>query len=62
MIRSDSRAALLALLELATPWAFVSYLHPSFSGEVAEPLLRYSCAAPLSGGETAGTGRSRRPA
>jgi len=33
------RAALLALLGLAALWAFVSYLHPGFTGEVAE-LLR----------------------
>lgn len=40
MIRTIARAVLLALLALLTLWAFVSYLHPSFSGEVAELLLR----------------------
>jgi hypothetical protein len=40
VIRAVARAALLALLGLVTLWAFVSYLHPSFSGEVAELLLR----------------------
>ncbi len=39
MIRSVARAALLALLALVALWAFVSYLHPSFTGEVAD-LLR----------------------
>ena len=39
MIRAVARAVLLALLALLALWAFVSYLHPSFSGEVAE-LLR----------------------
>ena len=36
MIRAVARAALLALLALVTLWAFVSYLDPAFSGEVAE--------------------------
>lgn len=40
MIRTVARAVLLALLALLTLWAFVSYLHPSFSGEVADLLLR----------------------
>jgi len=39
VIRTVARSALLALLGLVALWAFVSYLHPSFSGEVAE-LLR----------------------
>jgi hypothetical protein len=37
--RTVARAVLLALLALLALWAFVSYLHPSFSGEVAD-LLR----------------------
>jgi hypothetical protein len=37
--RTVARALLLALLALLALWAFVSYLHPSFSGEVAD-LLR----------------------
>ena len=40
MIPTVARAALLALLALLALWAFVSYLHPSFSGEVADLLLR----------------------
>lgn len=39
MTGTVARAALLAALALAALWAFVSYLHPSFTGEVAE-LLR----------------------
>lgn len=39
MTGTAARAALLAALALAALWAFVSYLHPSFTGEVAE-LLR----------------------
>lgn len=35
-----ARAVLLGLLALLTLWAFVSYLHPSFSGEVADLILR----------------------
>lgn len=34
------RAAVLAALGLLTLWAFVSYLHPGFTGELAEALLR----------------------
>ncbi len=40
MIRTVAHAVLLALLALLTLWAFVSYLHPGFSGEVADLLLR----------------------
>lgn len=40
MTRAVARAALLGLAALLALWAFVSYLHPSFSGEVAEALLR----------------------
>jgi uncharacterized membrane protein YhdT len=39
VIRVVARWALLALLALLALWAFVSYLHPSFTGEVAD-LLR----------------------
>ena len=39
MIPALARAAVLALLALLALWAFVSYLHPSFTGEVAD-LLR----------------------
>lgn len=39
MTGTVARAVVLALLALAALWAFVSYLHPSFTGEVAE-LLR----------------------
>jgi len=38
--RTVAQSVLLAVLALLTLWAFVSYLHPSFSGEVAELLLR----------------------
>ncbi len=40
MSQTIARYVLLALLALLTLWAFVSYLHPSFSGEAAELLLR----------------------
>jgi hypothetical protein len=40
VIRTIAQAALVALLALLALWAFVSYLAPSFSGEVAELLLR----------------------
>lgn len=39
MTRVVARAVVLALLALAALWAFVSYLQPAFSGELAE-LLR----------------------
>lgn len=39
MTRVVARAVVLALLALAALWAFVAYLQPSFSGELAE-LLR----------------------
>ncbi len=29
----------LAILALVTLWAFVSYLHPSFSGEIGDVLI-----------------------
>jgi hypothetical protein len=40
VIRSIARAGVLALLALVALWAFVSYLHPAFTGELAEALLR----------------------
>jgi hypothetical protein len=40
VIRAVAKAALLALLALVALWAFVSYLDPAFSGQVAELLLR----------------------
>lgn len=36
------KAVVLVALGLLTLWAFVSYLHPSFTGELAEALLRCS--------------------
>ena len=36
------RAVVLVVLGLLTLWAFISYLHPSFTGELAEALLRCS--------------------
>jgi len=39
VIPTLARAVVLALLALLALWAFVSYLHPSFTGEVAD-LLR----------------------
>jgi hypothetical protein len=38
--RSVAEACLVALLALIALWAFVSYLQPAFSGEVAADLLR----------------------
>jgi len=40
ILRTTLRAALLALLALVTLWAFVSYLEPGFTGELAGELLR----------------------
>jgi hypothetical protein len=40
ILRPALRAALLALLALVTLWAFVSYLEPAFTGELAAELLR----------------------
>ena len=39
MIRSMLAASLVGLLALLALWAFVSYLDPAFSGEVASGLL-----------------------
>ncbi|MBS1108261.1 MAG: hypothetical protein H6Q88_253 [Anaeromyxobacteraceae bacterium] len=39
MIRSMLAASLVGLLALLVLWAFVSYLDPAFSGEVASGLL-----------------------
>ena len=39
MIRSMLVASLVGLLALLALWAFVSYLDPAFSGEVASGLL-----------------------
>lgn len=40
MIRSIRAAAIVSLLALIALWAFVSYLHPAWTGELAEALLR----------------------
>lgn len=40
MSRTVLRAVLLVLLALVALWAFVSYLQPGFTGELAEALLR----------------------
>jgi hypothetical protein len=40
VIRSIRAAAIVSLLALIALWAFVSYLHPAFTGELAEALLR----------------------
>lgn len=40
MIRTVLQAGLVALLALVTLWAFVSYLEPAFTGELAAELLR----------------------
>jgi hypothetical protein len=40
VIRTASRAAVVALMALVALWAFVSYLQPSLTGEVAALLLR----------------------
>jgi hypothetical protein len=34
------RALVLALLSLVALWAFVSYVHPAFSGEAVREILR----------------------
>jgi hypothetical protein len=39
VIRSMLAASLVGLLALLVLWAFVSYLDPAFSGEVASGLL-----------------------
>ena len=39
MIRSMLAASLVGFLALLVLWAFVSYLDPAFSGEVASGLL-----------------------
>ena len=39
MIRRMLAASLVGLLALLALWAFVSYLDPAFSGEVASGLL-----------------------
>jgi hypothetical protein len=38
--RTLGQAIVVALLGLVALWAFVSYLHPAFTGELAEALLR----------------------
>jgi hypothetical protein len=38
--RTIRLAVLVALLALVALWAFVSYLHPGFTGELAGALLR----------------------
>jgi hypothetical protein len=40
VIRTVLQAGLVALLALAILWAFVSYLEPAFTGELAAELLR----------------------
>lgn len=40
MSRTVLQAVLLVLLALVALWAFVSYLQPGFTGELAEALLR----------------------
>ncbi len=40
MTRSILEVAVVVLLALIALWAFVSYLHPAFTGDVAEALLR----------------------
>ncbi len=40
MTRTLGQAVVVALLALVALWAFVSYLHPAFTGELAEALLR----------------------
>jgi len=40
VIRTVGRVALAALLALLVLWAFVSYLEPGFTGELAGELLR----------------------
>lgn len=40
MTRTVGQAALGALLALLVLWAFVSYLEPAFTGELAAELLR----------------------
>ena len=39
MKASMLKACVVALLSLVAIWAFVSYLHPSFTGEQAAELL-----------------------
>jgi hypothetical protein len=38
--RTIREAVIVALLALVALWAFVSSLHPAFTGELAEALLR----------------------
>ena len=40
MRRAVARYVVVAILALLALWAFVSYLHPSFTGEAAAALLR----------------------
>ena len=39
MIRKSLLATTIALLSLLALWAFVSYLQPGFTGEIADLLL-----------------------
>ncbi|HET8733293.1 MAG TPA: hypothetical protein VFM45_05910 [Anaeromyxobacteraceae bacterium] len=39
MIRKMALPVMLGLLALVALWAFVSYLHPAFSGEVGDLLF-----------------------
>ncbi len=39
MIRKMALPVMLGLLALLSLWAFVSYLHPSFSGEIGDLLF-----------------------
>jgi hypothetical protein len=40
VIRSVAEACLVTLLALIALWAFVAYLQPGLTGELAEALLR----------------------
>jgi hypothetical protein len=40
MSRAIARYGVVSAMALAALWAFASYLHPSFTGELAGALLR----------------------
>ena len=40
MTRSMAIATVVGLLSLVALWAFVSYLQPGFTGELADAILR----------------------
>jgi hypothetical protein len=40
VIRTILQAGLVATMALVALWAFIGYLQPGFTGEVAEALLR----------------------